>query len=42
LTPVAGDIHNTLDENAPPEAEGSFTLAKGNSIRNIFMCNLGF
>ncbi|CAK9258940.1 unnamed protein product [Sphagnum jensenii] len=32
LTPVAGDIHNTLDENAPPEAEAD--------VHSVYIKNL--
>jgi RNA recognition motif-containing protein len=31
-TPVAGDIHNTLDENAPPEAEAD--------VHSVYIKNL--
>lgn len=32
--PAAGDAHNTVDENAPPEAEGLFKLLRTITIRN--------
>lgn len=32
--PAAGDAHNTMDENAPPEAEGLFELLRTVPISN--------
>jgi predicted secreted protein len=32
--PAAGDAHNTVDENAPPEAEGLFKLLRTVTISN--------
>jgi len=39
-SPASGDTHNTLDENAPHEAEGSSPIVKSSPISNVVLFNL--